>query len=391
MFTRRRYQTGCLLREKRKHGPAVWSFRYRDGQANRKVKVGTVEQFPTKSAAMKACEFLRTNINRHTSIPETFGELVDHYTQHELPRKTPYYGEVCSGYLRTWISPAWGEYTLSDIKAVAVEAWLGTLPLVNGTRAKLRNLMHAIYVHAMRWEMIDRNPISFVRQSAKRTRVPDVLTVEEIRKLLAELQEPWRTAVYVAITTGLRVSELLGLRWADCDFAAGEIHLSRGIVRQKLGEMKTEASRKPIPLDAGLAAVLTQWRAACPYNQDADYVFASPSMHGKQPYWPNAAMEKHVRPAAKRAGIQKRIGWHALRHTFGTLVKSQGADVATVQSLMRHANVSITMDKYVQAIGADKREAQSRIVRAIPFPSETWEQKLFPSVPTGLTASAATA
>ena len=64
------------------------------------------------------------------------------------------------------------------------------------------------------------------------------------------------------MTTGLRVSELLGLKWADIDYAAGEIHLSRGIVRQRIGKMKTEASRKPLPLDAGLADVLTQWRDA---------------------------------------------------------------------------------------------------------------------------------
>jgi site-specific recombinase XerD len=91
-------------------------------------------------------------------------------------------------------------------------------------------------------------------------------------------------------------------------------------------------------------------------------------------------MEKHVRPAATRAGIQKRIGWHTLRHTFGTLVKSQGADVATTQALLRHANVSITMDRYVQAVTPAKREAQSRIVKLLPFPA----------VPTPLTDVVAT-
>jgi hypothetical protein len=79
-----------------------------------------------------------------------------------------------------------------------------------------------------------------------------------------------------------------------------------------------------------------------------------------------------------------------LRHTFGTLVNSQGANVATTRSLMRHANVSVTMDQYVQAIGADKREAQSGIVQALPFPRETWEQSLFPDVPRRLTGTAVT-
>ena len=121
-----------------------------------------------------------------------------------------------------------------------------------------------------------------------------VLTVEEIGKLLLELREPWRTAIFVAVTTGLRVSELLGLKWGDVDFASGEIHLSRGIVRQHIGEMKTEASRRPVPMETGLAGVLARWREMAPYNQDGDYIFASPDKHGTQPYWPNAAMEDHI-------------------------------------------------------------------------------------------------
>jgi integrase len=385
MRQRRRYQNGSLFKEKRKTGPDVWAFRYRDGQVNRKEIIGTVEQFETKSAAQKACESLRVNINNEARVPRTFGELANHYTKHELPNKSPYTVEVYTGYLKTWIRPTWAGHLLSDVKAVAVESWLRTVTLSPGTKAKLRNLMHTIFNHAMRWEFASVNPITLVRQSAKRTRVPEVLTAEEIGALLSELKDPWRTAVYLAVTTGLRVSELLALKWEDVDFASGEIRLSRGIVRQRIGQMKTEVSRKPVPLDAGLADVLTQWRECCPYNQDADYLFGSPDKNGKQPYWANAAMEKHIKPAAVRAGIAKRIRWHVFRHTFGTLINSKGADVATTQALMRHANASITMDRYVQAVTPAKREAQSRLVQAIPFPD-----KLFPNVPTRLTEAAVT-
>lgn len=68
------------------------------------------------------------------------------------------------------------------------------------------------------------------------------------------------------------------------------------------------------------------------------------------------------------------------RGTFGTLISSEGADVATTQALMRHANASIMMARYVQAVTAAKREAQSRLVQAIPFPN----------VPTQLTETAVT-
>lgn len=196
--------------------------------------------------------------------------------------------------------------------------------------------------------------------------------------------------MYVAVTTGLRVSELLGLQWADVDLAAGEICLSRGIVRQHVGTMKTEASRKPIPMDSGLADVLTRWREIAPYNRDGDYIFASPTKRGTQPYWPNAAMDDYILPAVRRAGIQKRVRWHTFRHTFGTLVNREGADVATTQALMRHANASVTMDRYVQSVTPAKREAQSRLVQAIPFPDSGAENVLFPNVPTRLTEVAVT-
>ncbi len=303
-----------------------------------------------------------------------------HYTEKELPTKTPYTREVYEGYISKWITPKWGTCSLSDIRTVAVESWLGTLKLSNGSRAKVRNILSAIYAHAMRWEFFDRNPITLVRQSAKRRRTPEVLTADELNALLAELAGIYRVMVYVAATTGLRVSELLALRWQDCDFDDGEIRLSRGIVRQHIGQMKTEASRKPVPMEAGLADVLTNWRGQCAYNQSEDYIFVSMEMHGKQPLWPNSAMEKHIRPAALRAKITKRIGWHTLRHTFGTLLKANGTDVATVQALMRHANASVTMDRYVQAVTPAKREAQSRVVNSIPFPS----------VPTPLTETVVT-
>lgn len=112
----------------------------------------------------------------------------------------------------------------------------------------------------------------------------------------------------------------------------------------------------------GLAEVLMGWREQSAYNQSGAYIFASIDMRGKQPLWPNSAMERYIRPAASRAGIQKRIGWHILRHTFGTLLKANGEDVATVQSLMRHSNLSTTMDRYVQAVTPAKRQAQSSIV-----------------------------
>ncbi len=370
---RTQYQLGSLTREARKAGPAVWVFRWREGDVHRKTVVGDVKKYTTKGAAMKACELLRRNVNRETRTPRTVGELVEHYRLKEMSdtstksfsTKTSY---EC--YLRNRIVPVWGECSMSDVRPVVVEEWLRSLSLANGTKAKLRNLLHTLFTHACRHEWLDHNPISLVRQSTKRETIPDVLTIEELISLLNALKDPWRTAVFVAAVTGLRASELFALKWSDCNFDACELHVKRAVVCQHIGATKTETSMKPLPLDVGLAEVLQAWRSACLFNQDQDFVFASPEMGGKQPYWSGVAMQRHVRPAALRAGITKHIGWHTFRRSFATLLLANDAAVRVTQDLMRHSTSTLTLDTYAQALGADKRAAQAKIV------------KLFPSVPT---------
>jgi integrase len=364
-----RYRQGCLFREKRKAGPNVWVFRYRDGQTNRKQIVGTVEQFVTQKAAMLACESLRTNLNRETRAPRTVRELVDHYIQIELPKGKSFSTKAAyECYLTNWIVPKWGNCLLSKVGTVAVEEWLDSMKSAPGTRAKIRNVMSAVFTHAMRYEWITRNPITLVRQSAKRQHVPEVLTVDEIKSLLSELAEPYHTLVFIAAVTGLRVSELLALKWEDVQFDSGEIVLSRSIWHQQIGNMKTEASKKPLPLDAGLAEVLMNWRGMCAYNQPGDYIFASPDMHGTQPYWPENILRRHIRPAADRAEVKKHIGFHTLRHSFATILRANREDVKTAQELLRHANSRVTLDTYTQAVTPAKLEAQRKVVETLFVP-----------------------
>ena len=176
----------------------------------------------------------------------------------------------------------------------------------------------------------------------------------------------------MAATTGLRVSEILGMKWRDVIFGLLfgllEIHLSRAIVDGEVGDMKTEASRKPVPLDSALAELLLNWRTRTPYDRDEDWVFASPEKLGRKPYWPDSALRKAVRPSAVRAGIVKHIGWHTFRHSFATLLKANGEDVKVVQESLRHANSRITLDVYTQGLMPTKRQAQGRVVKSLLAP-----------------------
>src|SRR5205807_7624443 len=101
-------------------------------------------------------------------------------------------------------------------------------------------------------EFTERNPIKSVRQNAKRLRRPIVLEVLELQALLMELSPRERLLVLLDVTTGLRVSELLALKWSDIDFENRQVYVTRSIVHQVVGPCKTEASAAPVTLDAQL-------------------------------------------------------------------------------------------------------------------------------------------
>jgi integrase len=377
MFRRTRYQQGSVQREKRRSGPDVWVYRWyevgSDGASKyRKAIVGTVLTLPTEVAALKAAHALRIDANQQTpqteSGPSTIAELVAHYRLKELSgdsngRKAFSTRDGYECYLDNWILPRWQNHKLNQVKPVAVEAWLDSIKRARGTRAKIRNIMSAVFNHAMRYEWLDANPIKLVRQSAKRERTPDVLELSELQLLLSNLDVRERTLVLLDAATGLRVSELLALRWEDVNFKTLELSVTRSIWHQVVGNCKTEASAKPVPLDNYMAEDLLEWRRTSPYPMPHDWVFASPTMKGKQPYWPDNLMKRYIRPVAQKAGIQKRVGWHTFRHSFGTLLKANGEDIKTVQELLRHANSRITLEVYTQAVTSNKRAAQSKVVK----------------------------
>jgi site-specific recombinase XerD len=119
-------------------------------------------------------------------MPSTLAELVTHYVEKEMPNKAYSTSHVYNFYLKGWILPKWGGYPLADIRTVAVEEWLGSLKLANGSKSKIRNLMSALFRHAMRHEWAGKNPISLVRQSGKRQRAPEILDVSAAAQIVSD-------------------------------------------------------------------------------------------------------------------------------------------------------------------------------------------------------------
>jgi integrase len=319
---------------------------------------------------MNEIHMLRMSINReiqNTSVV-TLQALVEHYCQTELlaENKTEKTRKTYRVYLQRWILPKWGPAYLHLIKPISVEQWLRSLEgLRDGSKAKIRNIMSAVFSHAIRFEIADKNPITPVRQSAKRTTVPVILDPAELHRLFGELGIRERAMIIVDALTGIRRSELMGLQWCDVDFIGSRIEIRRSMVDQIVGDCKTETSRKPVVMDEHIAQALIAWRQESMYTGPQDWVWASPHRKGRQPLWLSTIMRYYIQPAARRAGIQKNVGWHTFRHTFSTLIKSLGVDAKVVQELLRHASFKTTMDGYTQALEQPKRQAQEQLADLI--------------------------
>jgi integrase len=375
---RPRYQLGTLYMEPRKNGPDVWVYRWREPdeqgkQTLRKAIVGTVRELRTKADAQRSAETHRLNINRqmaeHGRPPVTVAKLVDHYRLKEMPMDT-HEGKtrgtklVYNSSLKLYIVPRWGDYPLRRVTSVEVEEWLKTLKLAPSSRTKIRNLMSTIFRHAIRWGWLgqNENPIALVRCSGKRKRIPEILSAEEFRALFAVLPNRERCIGTICATTGLRVCEVLGLKWEDIDFIDKTANVLRSFVDGAIGPCKTEISQQPVPLDEIAIEELVAWRGVCGFGSDEDWIYASERGFGKQPVWSDSLRNKILQPCARKAGIKKRIGWHTFRHTYSSLLAETGNDVRVVQELMRHAKISTTMEIYTHARMEKKRVAQSKAV-----------------------------
>jgi integrase len=200
-----------------------------------------------------------------------------------------------------------------------------------------------------------------------------VVPPEVAWKIAMALSLQHRTLVLLAAGTGMRMSELLGLRWGDVDFTSKTITLNRTWVYGRIGDGKTEESRKPVSIGNRTAEFLQEWRSQTPYAGNDDWVFASSKLRGARPISGSQFVKDYVRPLFVEHGLIEadytgRAGLHAFRHSLATvLIVDEKVDPKTAQGILRHATSDITMDIYTHAQDAAKRAAlekfESRLVQ----------------------------
>jgi integrase len=304
----------------------------------------------------------------------------------------------------------WGTTHVTRMKPVQVQDWLKKMDAAPKTKGHIKAIMHRLYEKAMLWELVEwqRNPMELVeiKGISKRQKKPIVLTVEQYYQLLELLPQPYRTMVIVAQCTGLRAEEVLALEWRDIDFENLSMKVERAVVHGRVESVKTEYSEDELPLDPDFASVLLDWKMQCQKKAETeeptqlsglDLLFPSP-VTGRH-YHTAPIQQDYIRPAGcclvecpkcgaregvwcltgsptpngkrlplhkerwEAAGKYSSVGWHAFRHTYRSWLDDTGAPVGVQQKLMRHAQVSTTMNVYGNALMDAKREANSKVVR----------------------------
>jgi len=411
-FTRQRFQRGSLRRVRRSRNQWAWEYRYKDPTTLRQKSMYlSCEQFPTQTIAERHLEAFVLKLNSDNPAlavhDPMFGTVIDRFIQDErlLEIKKHRPGDRCDhelsyGTVLSYLSvlkrirTKWETTRLSRMKPVAVQEWLKSMNAAPKTKGHTKALMHRLFEKAMLWQMVDlqRNPMELVeiKGISKRQKKPLILTVEQYYILLELLPQPYRTMAVVSQCLGLRAEEVLALHWADIDLERLVIRVSRAVVHGRIKTVKTEYSEDELPLDPDFASVLLDWRAQAPKSElvfpshvtgrhfhaspiQQDYIrpagcclVVCPKCSAAVGAWCQDETGKRVEVHQERwaaAGPFSRVGWHTFRHTYRSWLDSTGAPLGIQQKLMRHAQISTTMNVYGNALMDSKRDANSKVAK----------------------------
>ncbi|MEQ1940790.1 site-specific integrase [Mesorhizobium sp. VNQ89] len=270
-----------------------------------------------------------------------------------------------------------GDVKLTELNTAMIRQWHRTVVeqcgTYTGTRAKA--LLKSILALAEE-DFGIRAPsmptgLARARHKAKKA----ILTPEDIAKLVAAAKQDPENGIYYAFPflAGTRPSEQLGLLWSEIDFDRNVIHIRR--IQERTGELtemtKTEAGTRDIPMSATLREMLLSWRLRCPRkDRELHRVFPGP---GRLQEWPKPRLggggallyqnfrKRYWEPPFKRLGLAY-VTPHSARHSFISTLQAEGIEVGLVAQIAGHANPTVTLGHYTQAVrdGAAAAEALER-------------------------------
>ncbi len=372
-MARRRYQKGSIRKRGKRH--PVWELQWwadyiqADGKLARRREstiLGYVCETTRRQASKLAEEHLRPlNMGKVTPLSSvTFGQFVErHFVPNFLPTLKLSTQKRYRQTLDTHLLPAFGDTRLCEIGNLDVQRFV-LQKMQHGlgweTCSHLRNLMSRVFGMAKRWNFFALdNPAQGVELPEKKAvREKQVLSPQQIRALLMLLKEPCRTMVLLGVLTGLRVGEILGLRWKDVDFVSGQLRVEQAVYRGSIGSPKTKGSRRVLPLPE---AVLVALRGRHGLTSEDSLVFET---HEHTPYRDNNLLHRELKPAGVKIGAPW-LSWHTLRRTHATLLQAAGGSLKDASAQLGHSKLSTTHEIYTQPLPAHQRMAVEQLAQLV--------------------------
>jgi integrase len=256
-------------------------------------------------------------------------EFIDTYA---TPNNKPSEVESKRMILRVHLVPALGNLRLDQIGVAEIDAYKAKKLAAKVAHKTINNhltVLRKLFAVAIAWERLTvAPPIKWLKPPPPEF---DFLTFDESNRLIAAAQGEWATMLTVAVRTGLRLGELLGLSWTDVDLEAGRLFVRRAVARGIVGTPKNGRSREVALSQQAIAALEAHPRRSLLVFSDSE---------GKM--LTKGATKAPLAHALKRAGL-RHIGWHALRHTFASHLVMRGAPIKAVQELLGHSTIEMTM------------------------------------------------
>jgi integrase len=280
------------------------------------------------------------------------------------------------GVIKNYLQPTFGKLCLRDLTPLRVQQFLSGMAgskLSTESRDKIRDVLSSVLRSAVKFGFLVTNPVEGLKVPPGKAgrRAKPYITPHDFTRLLELMPEPYATMVFVAIHTGMRVSELAGLRWGK--IGKDSITIDERYCRGDWGAPKTEASNATIPVNQPVidrlqklksttvefkAGLATRRYPAVKAAAPTDLVFQS-VMLGR-PMRDNNILLRFIKPAAEKLAIPW-LNWRAMRRSHATWLKLAGADVKDAQAQLRHARASTTLDIYQQFVPECQRKAIDRV------------------------------
>ncbi len=333
----------------------------------------TLKEGTTKRAARKTLREIENDIEKGSYIAPTevpgFSTIADTWLTIKKPNIRHSTHLQYQGHVENHLKPYFGITQINKLNYDSIERFIKHCQDKGMSTPMLKKslvTLGAIFTYAIRKRYIAYNPVRDIEkpkgQSTKEeAKDITILTPEQIRALLEAAPDvKSKTLFMTAILTGMRQGEILGLKWDDIDWTAGQIHVKRTFNYGRFYDPKSKTSKRKIDLAPQLIAQLKAWQLACPPN-NLDLVF--PNGEGK-PINDSNLRSRIFDPGLKKAKIPK-IRFHDLRHCYASFLIDQGESPKYIQTQMGHSSINVTFDIYGHLMKDTNQEAATRLGNAI--------------------------